>query len=123
MSCQTRDVVRPGFDADILNADKNHSDSQTNFRLALHQPLADHLVVIYEELELRSFPTDCQELHIELESKNHVGSVLWKPHMALAGLQGAGQCTCAVAATYEHICGVCTRATDQCQVELKAGSA
>lgn len=38
---------------------------------------ADHLVTIYEQLELQSFPTDLQDLTIELESKVPAERVLW----------------------------------------------
>lgn len=38
---------------------------------------ANHLVDIYESLELQSFPSDLQDLSIELQSKTPVDKVLW----------------------------------------------
>jgi hypothetical protein len=40
---------------------------------------AEHLVTIYEQLELQSFPTDLQDLNIEIESKTPVERVKWVP--------------------------------------------
>lgn len=40
---------------------------------------ADHLVDVYEQLELQAFPSDLQDLTIELQSKTPVDRVLWLP--------------------------------------------
>lgn len=40
---------------------------------------ANHMIDVYEELELQSFPTDLQDLTIELRSKNNIDRVLWAP--------------------------------------------
>lgn len=55
---------------------------------------ASHLVDIYEELELHSFPNDVQDLTIELRSKSTIERVVWVPPSGKADFARISKGTC-----------------------------
>lgn len=61
-----------------LNSEKMFTIKHENEKMMVVME-ADHLVTIYEQLELQSFPTDLQDLTIELDSKVPSERVLWVP--------------------------------------------